>query len=73
MKIASSLAVVGAVIGEFTGATRGIGYLINTASYYLETPLVFAGVAMISFGGILFFGLMAYLERKVVFWQDYDV
>jgi NitT/TauT family transport system permease protein len=70
LKIASSLAVVGAVIGEFTGATEGIGHLINTSSYYLETPLMFAGVFMISLGGILFFGLMAFLERKIVFWQE---
>lgn len=69
-KIASSLAVVGAVIGEFTGATQGIGHLINTSSYYLETPLMFAAIGMISLGGILFFGLMAYLERKIVFWQE---
>jgi NitT/TauT family transport system permease protein len=70
LKIASSLAVVGAVIGEFTGATEGIGHLINTSSYYLETPLMFAGVLMISLGGILFFGLMAYLEKKIVFWSE---
>jgi NitT/TauT family transport system permease protein len=70
LKIASSLAVVGAVIGEFTGATEGIGHLINTSSYYLETPLMFAGVVMISLGGVVFFGLMAYLERKIVFWQE---
>ncbi len=70
LKIASSLAVVGAVIGEFTGATEGIGHLINTSSYYLETPLMFAGVVMISLGGVLFFALMGYLERKIVFWQE---
>ncbi len=70
LKIASSLAVVGAVIGEFTGATEGIGHLITNASYYLETPLMFAAIGMISLGGILFFGLMAFLEKKVVFWQE---
>jgi NitT/TauT family transport system permease protein len=70
LKIASSLAVVGAVIGEFTGSIRGVGHLINTASYYLETPLMFAAIAMISLGGVLFFWLMAYLEKKVVFWQE---
>lgn len=69
LKIASSLAVVGAVIGEFTGATQGIGHLIVTSSYYLETALMFAGVGMISLGGILFFGLVAYLERRLVFWR----
>lgn len=70
LKIASSMAVVGAVIGEFTGSTRGIGHLINTSSYYLETATVFAAIGSISLGGILFFGLVAWLERKIVFWQQ---
>jgi NitT/TauT family transport system permease protein len=70
LKIASSMAVVGAVIAEFTGSTEGIGHLITTSSYYLETPLMFAAIAMISLGGILFFGLMGYLERRIVFWQE---
>lgn len=70
LKIASSLAVVGAVIGEFTGATMGIGHLINTSSYYLDTDVMFAGIVMISTGGILFFGLVAWCERRVVFWQS---
>lgn len=69
LKIASSLAVVGAVIGEFTGATRGIGHLINTSSYYLDTPLVFAAIASISLGGIVFFGFVALFERLTLFWQ----
>lgn len=70
LKIASSMAVVGAVIGEFTGATRGIGHLINTSSYYLETPLMFAAILSIALGGILFFGLTAVLESKIVFWEQ---
>lgn len=70
-KIASSLAVVGAVIGEFTGATRGIGYLINTSSYYLEMPLMFSGVIMISLGGILFFYSIVLLEKRIIFWGDF--
>ncbi|HEV7859664.1 MAG TPA: ABC transporter permease [Pyrinomonadaceae bacterium] len=70
LKVASSLAVVGAVIGEFTGSIEGIGHLINTSSYYLETPLMFAAIVMISLGGVLFFALMAHLERKIVFWEE---
>ncbi len=69
LRIASSLAVVGAVIGEFTGATRGIGHLIVTSSYYFQTDLMFAGILMISMGGILFFGLVGLIEKKVVFWH----
>jgi NitT/TauT family transport system permease protein len=70
LKIASSLAVVGAVIGEFTGATEGIGYLINQSSYYLDTDVMFAGILLISLSGILFFGAIGLLERRVVFWQQ---
>ncbi|MCE5228563.1 ABC transporter permease [bacterium] len=69
LKIASSLAVVGAVIGEFTGSTRGIGHLINTSSYYLDTALVFSAIGSISLGGILFFGFVAWFEKRIVFWQ----
>jgi NitT/TauT family transport system permease protein len=68
LKIASSMAVVGAVIGEFTGSISGIGHLLTTSSYYLDTPLVFAGVIFISVAGLLFFGLVAYIESKVVSW-----
>jgi NitT/TauT family transport system permease protein len=68
LKIASSMAVVGAVIGEFTGSTNGIGHLLTTSSYYLDTPLVFAGVLFITVAGLLFFGLVAYIEKLVVFW-----
>lgn len=70
LKIASSLAVVGAVIGEFTGATEGIGHLINTSSYYLDTDVMFAGIIMISLCGIAFFGIVAYLEKRLIFWRN---
>ena len=70
MKIGSSLAVVGAVIGEFTGSTKGIGHLINTSSYYLDTDVMFAGIVMISLSGVAFFSIVAFLETKVVFWKQ---
>lgn len=69
LKIASTLAVVGAVIGEFTGASEGIGYLINTSSYYLDTDIMFAGIIMIALAGIAFFGVVVYLEKKIIFWR----
>jgi NitT/TauT family transport system permease protein len=69
MKVASSLAVVGAIIGEFTGASRGIGYVINTSSYYLETPLMFASVISIAVGGVAFFALIAALEQRLACWS----
>jgi len=72
LKVATTLSVVGATIAEFTGATKGIGHLIVNSSYYLETSLMFAGVFMISLAGILFFFLVSYIEKKVVFWQKQE-
>jgi len=69
LKTASTLAIVGALIGEFTGSIRGIGHLINSASYYLETDLVFAAVVLVSLAGVGFFACVAWLERVVVFWR----
>jgi NitT/TauT family transport system permease protein len=69
LKTASSLAVVGAVIGEFTGSTRGVGHLINIASAYFETPLMFAAVITLSLAGVAFFGLVSLAQRKVLDWE----
>lgn len=69
LKIASTLAVVGAVIGEFTGATVGIGYLIKLGAYNLDTSLILAAVVMIGSSGVVFFGALALLERRLVFWR----
>jgi len=69
LKIASTLAVIGATIGEFIGASKGIGYLIVNSSYYLNTSLMFAAIIFISVVGILFFYLIDYIEKKMVFWE----
>jgi NitT/TauT family transport system permease protein len=70
LKIASSLSVVGAVIGEFTGSIVGIGHLITTSSYYLETPLMFAAIMLISAAGIAFFYTVSFIERFLIFWEN---
>lgn len=70
LKIATTLSVVGAIIGEFTGSSEGIGFLINNASYYLQTPQMFASIFMISICSILFFLSVSFLEKKIVFWKE---
>ena len=69
MKISSSFAVVGAVVAEFIGAQRGIGYVIKSSSYYLETDLTFAAIIVAALTGLFFFGTIVLIERKIVFWQ----
>jgi NitT/TauT family transport system permease protein len=73
LKISSSLAVVGAIVGEFVGATQGLGYLIIVSSAHLETPTVFAAIAAAAAAGITMFYIIGAIERAVVFWQSESV
>ena len=69
MKIASTLAVVGAVVGELAGSSSGLGYVISIATYHLQTDRVFAAITLASGLSLsLYMGIVA-AERRVVFWQ----
>jgi NitT/TauT family transport system permease protein len=70
LRVAATLSVIGAIVAEFTGADRGIGYVIVQASYRLDTRLMFAAIVLSSLGGILFFSLIGWLERRALRWPD---
>jgi len=70
LKISSSLAIVGAIVGEFVGATRGLGYLIMVSSSHLETDVLFSAIFAAALAGIVLFELLGWIERRVVFWQS---
>ncbi len=63
LKISITLAVVGAVVGEFVGGQGGLGYLLLIANGSMDTALLFAGIVALTLLGIVFFGLVALLER----------
>ena len=69
LRIAASLAVIGAVVGEWIGATRGIGALIIQATYNFDSALLYSAICMSAFLSGSFFGIIALLERAVVRWQ----
>jgi NitT/TauT family transport system permease protein len=69
MKISITLAVIGIVVAEFVAAQRGIGYLIVMANGLLDTPLMMAAIAVLSGMGLALYGLIAALERVVVYWH----
>jgi NitT/TauT family transport system permease protein len=68
MKIAITLSVIGAIVGEFAGASAGLGYMIQFASTQLDTPLVFAALIVVSVVGVAFYYLIELLERSVTPW-----
>jgi NitT/TauT family transport system permease protein len=69
MKIAITLAVIGAVIGEFVGGNRGLGYLILVANQDLDTPLAFAALLILSVAGILLYAVIELAERLLIPWS----
>jgi NitT/TauT family transport system permease protein len=73
LKISSSLAIVGAIVGEFVGATRGLGYLIMVSSSHLDTDILFSAIFASALSGIILFQVLSWLERRVVFWEKADV
>jgi NitT/TauT family transport system permease protein len=69
MKISITLAVIGVVVAEFVAAQRGIGYLIVMANGLLDTPLMMAAIVALSLMGLVLYGIVAGLERLVVYWH----
>lgn len=69
LKVAITLAVVGAVVGEFLAADSGLGYMLVVANGYLDTALVFAGIIALSVIGIVLFFIVELLERLIVPWE----
>jgi NitT/TauT family transport system permease protein len=68
LKTAASLALVGAVVGEFISAEAGLGLLVQQFSYQLSVADAFAVIFMLMLMGLLLYGSMEYLERITVFW-----
>ena len=66
MKVAAILAVAGAIVGEFLGSDRGLGYLMLQVQVTLDTAAMFMAVILITLIGIVLYGLVLALERLVV-------
>jgi NitT/TauT family transport system permease protein len=68
-KISITLAVVGAVVGEFVASDTGLGYVISYANISLDTELMFAGIFVLSALGVAFFLAIVAFERLALSWQ----
>jgi NitT/TauT family transport system permease protein len=66
MKVAAILAVAGAIVGEFLGSDKGLGYLMLQVQVTLDTPAMFMAVIMITLIGMVLYGLVLLLERWLV-------
>ncbi|MBF9131092.1 ABC transporter permease [Plantactinospora sp. S1510] len=68
LKVASSLAIIGAVIAELTNPDRGLGAVIVSSSQSADTPLAFAALTLLALMGAALFYLVVAMERILVPW-----
>ena len=68
-KIAVCLAVVGAIVGEFVGSDRGLGYLLLTSTGTLDGSLVWSALLVLIAMGMTLFAIVSKLERLAIPWH----
>jgi len=69
LKVSITLAVSGAIVGEFVGADTGLGYLLLFANGQMDSELLFASIVVLALLGILFFYLLLMMEKRCLPWH----
>ena len=67
--MAATLAVVGAVVGEFVGADKGLGYLLLVTNSNLQTDLMFGVIVALTAQGLVLFYIIQFLEDVLIPWH----
>ena len=70
LRIGATLSVIGAVVGEFVGSDRGLGFLINVGRGQYDVALVFVAVFSLVFMALMLYGLVVLLESRLLAWQQ---
>ncbi|MGD1996461.1 MAG: ABC transporter permease [Anaerolineae bacterium] len=69
LKVGATLAVIGAVVGEFVASNRGLGYLIKQGQQLYDTPLIFVGIAALVVLAQVLYGAVTLAERWLLRWH----
>jgi NitT/TauT family transport system permease protein len=69
LKVSAPLALIGAVVAEWTGASSGLGRTMWLAYTNLNLPFLFAAVFVLAGMGITLYSIVLMIERKVIFWE----
>jgi NitT/TauT family transport system permease protein len=69
MKVATTLALIGSIVGEFVAADRGLGYAIMMAQGTFDTVQIFASIAILGVMGMVLFFFVEWVERMVLPWH----
>ena len=69
LRIGATLAVIGAVVGEFVGSDRGLGFLINVGRGQYDTALVFSAILALVAMALGLYGVVVLFENRLLAWQ----
>jgi NitT/TauT family transport system permease protein len=69
LRIGATLSVIGAVVGEFVGADRGLGFLINVGRGQYDTALVFVAIFALIGMALGLYGTVIFMEKRLLIWQ----
>ncbi|HVL55090.1 MAG TPA: ABC transporter permease subunit, partial [Burkholderiaceae bacterium] len=72
LEVAVAFALIGCVVMEFIGATRGMGFLIQDSSNTFDLPLTFGAVLVLGIVGVIGNALIRLLRHRVLFWEPGD-
>jgi len=70
LRIGATLSVIGAVVGEFVGSDKGLGFLINLGRGQYDTALVFVSVFTLIIMAMALYGIVVLLEKRLLSWQQ---
>jgi len=70
LRIGATLSVIGAVVGEFVGSDRGLGFLINIGRSQYDTALVFVAVFSLIVMALSLYGLVLLIETRLLSWHQ---
>ncbi len=69
VKTALTLALLGAIVGEFVGAAEGLGVLVKEFNFQLDVAKGFAVVIFLALIGLVLYGLIELVERRLITWK----
>lgn len=70
VKAALTFAVIGAIVGEFIGASEGLGFLLELYNFQLRIDRVFAVIVVLAAIGAVGYFALEWIDRKLIFWRE---
>src|SRR6476661_6695989 len=69
LEIAMIFALIGAIVGEFVGAEKGLGMLIQSMNFTMDVAGQFSVLLTLSFLGLILNGMVGFARRRILFWD----